>query len=82
MKTRRLQTWHLLAGAGALCGLALLPVDLRPAEAGTMASAGDGSQMIQAADELAASTPHRLRHRYSALTMPYFSFARSLRPGN
>ncbi len=78
MKTQSLQPPRLLLLLGAVCGLGMWVAAERTADARTLPGA-DGPSMIQAAE--AAPVRHRSR-RHSTLSMPYFSFARSLRPGS
>jgi hypothetical protein len=80
MKTGRLKLPLLLLGSAALCALALLATARRTAGAEAAAIGVADAPMIQAADEIAAAS-HRMHRRRAALSMPYFSFAQSLRSG-
>jgi hypothetical protein len=79
MKTRNLQPPRLLLFLGAACGLALW-VTAERAAATRIAAIGSDPSMIQATDSPLAR--HRSPRRHGTLSMPYFSFARSLRPGS
>lgn len=83
MKPSPLKSPYLLLACASFCGLGLLAAAGRPAEAeGSLASAAPDAPMIQADDATTVTPRHLLRRRHGALSMPYFSFARSLRPGN
>ncbi|MFT4257778.1 MAG: hypothetical protein QM599_12625 [Pseudoxanthomonas sp.] len=77
MKTRRLPTLPLLLAASGLGVMALLSWP-RSSVNGVAATAGSVS-MIPAADDLPEAAPRHLPRRRNAMSMPYFSFARSLR---
>lgn len=81
MKPKLLRLPYLLLASASLCGLILLATAEQPAKAGSgIASAPTDTPMIQAGDATAV-TPRRVR-RHGSLSMPYFSFAQSLRSGN
>ncbi|MFT3757178.1 MAG: hypothetical protein QM769_14795 [Pseudoxanthomonas sp.] len=78
MKTRRLPTWPLLLAASGFGLVALLAWPRADAD-GIAAMAGSTS-MTPAAERLPDAAPRHMPRRQSAMSMPYFSFARSLRP--
>ncbi|GAB2502286.1 hypothetical protein GCM10027084_15930 [Pseudoxanthomonas sangjuensis] len=85
MKPSPLKSPYLLLASAGLCGLGLLAAAGRHADTnaeGGLVPAVADTPMIQADDATAVTPRHLLRRRHGVLSMPYFSFARSLRPGN
>lgn len=81
MQSKTLTLLPTLATSGALLGLALLAVSL-----GAGRSSADEvtttTRLVEAEVDEASAAPTRHRRHARGLTMPYFSFAQSLRPRN